>query len=509
MAASANHSRVSPENSVRLSAFLLLILFLGRGAAADQLNGIEGAMPRLLRPDQPRRLPSVDPISYEPYRERGVHSGVPSLASASVESEQWCDEPHFDDSSLQPLPYWFDYIRVGYDGGFVIAVDRELELQASDAPFLLQFNGWGQLRHTVLDSHGMNQNLNQFQLKRARIVFSGSAFTPDFQYFVQFDGRSSSGDDLRLLDYYLDYDLGRHVFGWDAGTFAIRTGKYKMPFTMARWLSGREFEFSDRSVASMYFDVNRSLAWGLYGTANCCHTLWHWETALFNGLVTGGAETGSSGSLDDNFAYSARVFAHPTGEWGAGSLADFDWHETLATRIGAAFAHSTINRTGTTEFDSIRVVDSGEQLRLLLNTLPTTVSEYSVNIYAVDASCKYLGWSATIEYYFRNIFNFQGAVLPDLFDHGFWLQFGKFVVEGQLQLLLRWSRVDGNSGTLGANNQSAEELAAGVVWYFRDQHAKFTVDATYLDGAPINSAALDISPGDIGWLFRSQLQFAF
>ena len=58
-------------------------------------------------------------------------------------------------------------------------------------------------------------------------------------------------------------------------------------------------------------------------------------------------------------------------------------------------------------------------------------------------------------------------------------------------------------------NQSSDEIAGGVVWYFRGQHAKLTFDVTHLDGAPINSAALDISPGDLGWLFRSQIQFAF
>ncbi len=125
-----------------------------------------------------------------------------------------------------------------------------------------------------------------------------------------------------------------------------------MPFTMARYLSGREFEFTDRSMASMYFDVNRSLAVGLYGKSSRGIPM-DWEVAIFNGLVTGGAETGSSGDLDKNFAYSARLFAYPTGDWGQGELADFEWHRKPATRIGAAFANSTINRIGSTEFQSL------------------------------------------------------------------------------------------------------------------------------------------------------------
>ncbi len=406
----------------------------------------------------------------------------------------------------QPLHSWFEDVSVGYDGGFVIASVADLDLNTSDVPFRLRINGWGQLRHTVLDSKGANKDVNQFQLKRGRLVFSGSAFTSDFRYFIQLDGRSSAGDDFRLLDYFLTFDFGRNLWGLERDTIGLMTGKYKIPFTMARYLSGREFEFADRSMASMFFDVNRSFAWGLYGKPkHCCMPL-HWETAIFNGLVTGGAETGSSGALDNNFAYSARIIAYPAGDWGLGELADFDWHDTLATRIGAAYANSTISRSGSTEFDSLRVVDSG---RRLSNLLPNSVEEYNVDIYSINASCKFRGCSATIEYYFRNVDGFQGAAIPDLFDHGFWLQLGKFIVPAQFQLLTRWSRVQGNSGTLGAMDLSAEEVAGGFAWYFRDQHARFTLDVTYLDGAPINSSALDMSPGDRGWLVRSQIQFAF
>ena len=400
----------------------------------------------------------------------------------------------------------FERTSVGYDNGFVIASRRQSNFNTSNAPFLMRITGWGQLRHTIRESDDATPDLNQFQLKRARLVFSGNAYSPDFTYFVQLDGRSSSGDDMRLLDYFLTYDLGHHALGCERGQLGFKTGKYKIPFTMARYLSGREFEFTDRSMASMYFDANRSLAWGLFGESINTRIPWDWEVAIFNGLVTGGAETGSSGTLDDNFAYSARIFAYPTGDWGDGELADFRWHDTVATRIGAGVANTKINSDGLTEFNSVRVVDSGETLASLLMG---SVDEYTVNLFSLDYSQKWRGWSLAYEYYFRHINDFQGAAVPSLFDHGFWFQLGKFVIAERIQLLARWSRVEGNSGTLGVENQSAEEIAVGFVWYFRRQNAKLTIDATYLDGAPIDSASLDISPGNIGWLVRSQIQIAF
>ncbi len=401
---------------------------------------------------------------------------------------------------------WLDQVRVGYDGGFVIASRREVDLQASRFPFLLRLNGWGQLRYTVSDVELPNEDLNQFQLKRARLIFSGHAFNPDFAYFVQLDGRSSSGDDVRLLDYRLSYDFGHDQFGLEPGTIGFRTGKYKMPFSMARWLSGKEFEFTDRSVASIFFDVNRSLAWGLYGETQRLRFPIEWETAIFNGFVTGGAETGSSGDLDNKFAYSVRVLGYPIGQWGAGELADFEDHQRLAMRVGCGFAATTIDRDGQTEFNALTVVDSGNTLASIL---PAQVDSYSVTQFAIDASFKLRGWSTTLEYYFRNITDFSGAAVPDLFDHGFWFQLGYFVIPNKVQLLTRWSHVEGDSGTLGTGQQSTEDIAAGMAWYFRRNQAKLVADVTYLDGGPINSSSLDITPGDQGWLYRTQIQFSF
>ncbi len=201
-----------------------------------------------------------------------------------------------------------------------------------------------------------------------------------------------------------------------------------------------------------------------------------------------------------------RILAYPCGDWGTGELADFQWHKNLATRIGVGYANSSINRSGSTEFDALRVVDSGAQLSTLL---PAAVNQYTVNLFAVDASCKFRGWSTTLEYYFRTINNFEGASVADLYDHGLWLQLGKFIIPDKLQVLARWSRVVGDSGTLAALNQSSDEIAGGLAWYFRDQSAKLVTDLTHLDGAPINSQALDITPGERGWLWRTQIQFAF
>lgn len=389
--------------------------------------------------------------------------------------------------------------RAGYNGGFFIASEKDND------SFFLRLNGWGHFRMSNSEAFGGSDGFNQLQLKRARLIFRGHAFTPAFSYFVALDGRSQADGTIRLLDYFLDYDLGSEAFGMESRRFKLRLGQFKIPFTLSRFLSAQEFQFADRAMASMFFDANRSLAFGAYGERRQRDRLYTWETAIFNGLVTGGAETGAVGNLDNNFAVSGRVAAYFGGDWGD-DFADYQFSLSPLYRLGTAFAVSKIDSIGQTEFRGIRVVDSGERLA---NLLPVDVTSYLVDKYAVDASMKYRGWSFSSEYYFRNIGRFVGANLPNLFDHGFYLDTGYFVIPQKLELLARWSRVMGSSGTLGVANQSADEKTVGAVRYFRHQQAKLTLDATYLNGAPIDAFSLDIFPGQKGWLLRTQLQFSF
>ncbi len=433
-------------------------------------------------------IPRIEPLIYEA-QPRFHFSDHVSLRGDSSEPTN------------KKLPF-----LAGYDDGFFIAEGVADNNRLEEAPYLLKLNGWGQLRMSNYISANEIGDFNQIQLKRARMIFSGNAFSPNFTWLIALDGRSQADGAIRLLDYYMDYDLGKHFWGLERRAFTIKLGQYKIPFSLARSISAQELQFSDRSVASMFFDANRSLAYGIAGQRQLPRSLQKWEVAIFNGLVTGGAETGGSGNLDNNFAFSGRLSSYFGSDWGGDDICDYDWHETPAFRVGSGFAVSQIDRLGINEFDAMRVVDSGNRLSGLL---PAEVSEFKVAMYAVDASWKYRGFSFTSEYYFRNISGFQGIVQSDLFDHGFSLETGYFVLPKKMELLARWSRVVGESGTLGVANQSSDERAIGSVWYFRRHSAKLTVDLTYLDGAPVDSFSLDIEPGAKGWLARTQMQFSF
>ncbi len=370
-------------------------------------------------------------------------------------------------------------------------------------PFWMRINSWFQFRHTGFKSQGVGEDQNDFEFERLRLTFQGNVYTPDLKYFIQLDGDDDQGQVSDWLDYYIRYDFG-HAAGLEPGRLGLRIGQWKLPFNRARAEAGWKLQFSDRSMASVFFDINRSRAIALYGDFGFLGRTVHWESALSNGFKTGGFLPVRR-DLDRNFGISSRLWSDWLGEWGNDGESDLSYHCKPAVRVGSGFACTRLDR-GTRESLRLRVVDSGDILDAIL---PAGVDQYDLCYYSVDANGKYRGWSVLSEYYFRTLRNFRGANVDNLFDHGFLLQSGKFVVREKLELIVRWSRIVGDSGSLGGAVQSADEVAGGIVWYIKGQRAKFTFDATRLNGAPIRDLALNILPGDDGMLYRTQFQLYF
>jgi hypothetical protein len=99
--------------------------------------------------------------------------------------------------------------------------------------------------------------------------------------------------------------------------------------------------------------------------------------------------------------------------------------------------------------------------------------------------------------------------VPNLFDHGFMVQAGYFVVPEKLELASRGSRMVGDSWTLGEVDQCSDEVAGGMTWYVRGHNVKLALDVSHFNGAPIESSTLNTIAGDVGWLLRTQFQLMF
>lgn len=395
---------------------------------------------------------------------------------------------------------------VGYDRGFAIANHGTAGVPANEFPFLMRMNSWLHLRHVLFESDGPNRDKNAITLERIRLVFSGHLYSPDLKYSLMLDGNTDQSVQVTFLDSFMTYDLGRGVWGWDAGQLEIRGGNWKVPFSRSREESARRFQFSERSVANLFFDIGRSVGVSLLGETEAWDVPLRFETALMNGFNTGRDSTISGEDLDSNLAWSARASMDLFSDFGNDGEPDLSWHPYPALRLGGGMACTTADREGPNEFTRQRVVRSGERLS---NLLPAAVSAYDIWLITVDAHWKHRGWSLIAEHHWRHIADFRGGNIPGLLDQGLVLQTGYFVLPERLELLARWSRIAGDSGTLGAQHQHTNEIAGGFAWYIRGHHVKFNLDISWIDGVPVNSPRLNLLPGDEGWLMRTQFQLAF
>jgi hypothetical protein len=467
-------------SAVRLSTFIFIVLLASKSMAADVGNDLNTTVNRWAQSASPVQPtlglpelgPQVDLVSFPPAK-HGQPAG--------------------------PIP-----MLVDYDNGLQFA-NHATDCASSVAfPFRLRLNSWIQVRHTLFDSDGPNEDQNTFSIERLRFEVGGHVASPDFQYFFQFDGNSNKSTEAFFLDYYGSYDLGRALLGCQANKFGVRVGKWKVPFSRSRQETARLLQFTDRSTANVFFDIDRSIGVGIYGQLDSFAAPIKFETAVFDGFRTGELSTIREVDLDRNFGWSLRTSTNLFSDIRVGE-ADLSWHRRVALQLGSGLAYTRVDDEGPSEFTRQRVVDSGATLASLL---PAGVSAYDVWFYTVDSHWKYHGCSLIAEYYWRHMARFDGGSVPNLFDHGFNLQTGYFVCPKKLELIFRWSRIVGDSGTLGMLDQSSDEVAGGVAWYMNGQNAKLVFDATHLNGAPVDDA-IDLLAGDAGWVFRTQLQFGF
>lgn len=398
--------------------------------------------------------------------------------------------------AARALPFYADY-----DQGFRIrpfAPERH--------PFELKVNGWIQFRHhgfardvaTWTDNAGVVRPVtsrNAFDVERGRLVFSGFAGDPRSTYFLQLDGDTDGGEIVDFFDYWWAWQL--------TDTFKIQAGKRKVTAGRQWLLGARDTRFVDRPMANDFFRPDRTVGifgvgtWGEHG---------HYEVMLGNGFRTANL---ANSVVDNLFTVALTQYVDPWGEFG-GPLVDFSDSPKLRVRLGHSLVYSPqaagVDGRALTESDFVRLSDGTRLTQTSALAPGAAVSEFDVYLYGLDAAFKWQGWSGNAELFFRWIEELQAnqpLPIDDLFQHGFYVEGGRFLIPGKLDLNARYSQVAGEFGT-------ATEYAAGVNWYpFAELTTKVSFDVTVLDGSPLQNTASDILVGDDGTLFRTQFQTQF
>jgi hypothetical protein len=406
-----------------------------------------------------------------------------------------CDAS-FSEAGHRKLNYFVDY-------------DKAIVLRPFDRskhPYELAINGWVQLRHhtfsrnveTWTDSAGVVRPVeprNAFEIERGRLVLSGFAADPRLTYFLQLDGDTDGAHAVDFFDYWWAWQV--------SDSFRIQFGKRKVT-AVRQWILGaRDTRLVDRPLANDFFRPGRTV--GIFGTGSIGKAV-HYEIMAGNGYNGGNIPESQS---DTRFVFSATGYMDPFGDFG-GPLADLESTDQLLLRLGHSFAYSPQegselgNPRGEADFlwlaDGTRLTDTG----VLGPGL--TASDFDLYLYGLDAAFKYRGWSANGEAFFRWIESIKGdgpVSDPGIFQHGWYLEGGKFLIPKRLDINARFSTTHDPFGT-------SNEYAAGLNLYpLANRSAKLSFDTTMLDGSSLNNPASDIRAGDDGLLFRTQFQAEF
>lgn len=427
--------------------------------------------------------------------EAGVAIQSPELVTESADT---LDLP---DSVASHAFHGVDDLRsfdAGYDNGIF------LKLQRGDDSFELKTNLRAQFRlvsfspraDTWTDSAGIVRPVAErqnFELSRDRLILSGHAFTPQFKYFLQMDGNTDSGAVVSLIDSWVAWHF--------SDGFEIQVGQRKVPGSR-NWLLGAfDTRLADRPFSNDFFRPSRTT--GVWAVGDPSESL-HYELMLGQGFNTQGLPPSETGN---NFAVAGSAWWDVLGHYGPARPSDFEIHDELAVRLGSSGVSAVVGTPGrqSVEADFLRLTNGTRLTETGALAPGATVQSFDVSLLAIDAAFKYRGWSANAEYFWRSVTDLKANLpVPDVgLQHGFYVEGGVFLLPQQLELNSQLAFVTGRQG-------ARTSYAAGFSYFPRkSQYLKLTIDATFIDGSPVNSPGSDILVGDDGVLVRTQFQALF
>ncbi len=469
-------------------SFWVFAITCGLNAFAQPPSDPSGSLDRLEHLEA-----TVQLLQLELERLHEDRSVTQVLGHDRVEIPHPCDAPACD--GADPTHSRTHYVT--YDDGWVLRpFDRVT------TPFELKFNLHNQFRYTgfnrsvrtFTNSAGTTtpiRSRNDFDVNRGRLVFSGYAFDPRFTFYTNIDYNTVAQNPVLLLLSWISF---RH-----SDALTISAGLGKVPGTWEWIETSRRTLGSERTMATTFF--RPSITAGIWANGEL------FENIYYEALVGDGFNTFTlrASELDTNLAYSASVWAEPLGDFGVG-FSDLEEHACLAMRIGHGFTFASNDSEPTgepgPEQTVIRLSDGTRLVEPGALAPGVTVNQFDISLYAVHLGLKYRGASFATEYFFRWLTSLEGnGPLPvnSLFDHGFYVQGGLFVIPKRLELYSIGSHVTGDYG-------SGHEIAAGFNYYVGGRRgSRITFDVSHINDSPADQSRTGFVAGASGTLFRAQM----
>ncbi len=341
------------------------------------------------------------------------------------------------------------------------------------------------------------------QLNKFFLPFSGWFLSPKFRYYLYvWSSNPSQGEPAQVVGAgNISYSFNRYVTlgGGITSLPSTRSTEGQFPY----WLT-----VDNRLIADEFF--RGSYTSGLWLKGEITTTL-KYMAMIGNNLSTLGV---SAARIDNKFQTTSMSlqWLPTTGEFGLwGTYGDFDFHETLATRLGVHFTQSIEDKqsqpgTEDVENTQIRLTDGSNIFTPNMFAPGISVDEVHYYMSSLDGGLKYKGMSLEAEYYWRTLNGFKGtgvAGLPQINDHGYQIQASAMVVPEQVQLYA------GNSGIRG-HYGNANDYRLGINWYpLHKRGVRINAEWLDLDKSPVGYTAVPYPVGGNGSVFHVNAEMNF
>lgn len=356
---------------------------------------------------------------------------------------------------------------------------RGFLLRGADGDFELSVGGRIQWRFTY-DFWAANPDTGgadapNFETPRVRLGFQGHAFDPRLRYRLLIDasgGRPETAvgfpnlvDDFKASTSFAELKDAFVAYGFDPA-FGVRLGQFKIPYSRHALTGVGALQFVDRAVTNDVFGAGRDagveIAGGFLGEDD---DVLAYAAGVFDG------EEANAPNDDEGLLWAGRIVANP---WGAvdgpeGALAG---DEPFRASVGVSARVHQNDGFSAKGDDWFAAVDGAARWRGFF----------------VQGEAHYADWNRT------------GGGDPTAF--GWFAQLGRTILPGELDVAVRFARVDRNDDANG--DASAREYLLAVGYFLHGHDAKIQLDFGYVD-----DRGGDPSDDREEWRLRTQLTLNF
>jgi hypothetical protein len=347
------------------------------------------------------------------------------------------------------------------------------------------------------------QRRQDVQLNKFFAPFSGWFLTPKMRYYLYvWSSNPSQGDPAQVV--------GAGNLTWTFNRFvSVGTGITSLPSVRSTegqfpyWLG-----VDDRFIADEFF--RGSYTSGVWFKGEL-HPKVKYMAMFANNLSTLGVSASQLDNRFDTQSYSVQ-WLPTTGEFGLwGTFGDYDYHETVATRLGVHYTHSLEEKqsqpgTEGIENSQIRLTDGSVIFTPDLFGPGITVNEVDYRMTSIDAGIKHKGMAVEGEVYWRWLSDFAGdntGGIANITDSGYQLQVSAMAVPKLLQVYAGTSQVFGRYG-------DQWEFRAGQNFYpVRERGVRLNGEFMYVDRSPVGYTAYPYPVGARGPVFHINFEINF